>query len=117
MKVLSLQDICIDYIVKRIDNDHILKNNIIDYHFKERIFFIQHKKKMSCILRYIEFVNNDINNNYNNASILSIKYLVAQDFFSYNYLLVTFCTNPSVLVKTQYLRRYTFVRRYSFIKI
>jgi len=64
--------------------------------------------KMSCILQYIEVVNNDINNNYNNAynnaSILSIKYLVSQDFFSYNYLLVTFCTKPSV-------------RRHSFIKI
>lgn len=104
MTVLSLQDTCIDYIVKKIDDDPILKNNIIDYHFEERIFFIKHKMKMSCILQYIELVNSDINNNYNNPSILSIKYLVSQDFFSYNHLLVTFCTKPSV-------------RRHSFIKI
>jgi hypothetical protein len=117
MTVLSLQDLCIDYIVKKVDNDYILKNNIIDYHFEERIFFIQHKKKMSCILRYIEFVNNDINNNYNNVSILSIQYLVSQDFFSYNYLLVTFCTKLSVLVNINKKVKRQYVRHHSFIKI
>ena len=116
MTILSLQDLCIDYIVKTIDHNSVLKKDLADYYFEEHIFFIKHKMKMSQTFRYLQLVNNDINNNSRNASILSIKYLVAEDFFSYDHLLVTFCTVPSQLVNIDGALNRRYVRCHSFIR-
>jgi len=118
MTISSLQNLCINYIVEKVNNNNLaLKTQLSFYYFEEHILFIQHKKKMTETLRYFDLVNDNINNSDRNISILSIKYLRGEDFFSYNHLLVTFCRIPSELIKrnNKLLRQY--VRCHSFIKI
>lgn len=92
-RVKRLMDICMD---KILDNYDSLSNEIHGNYLEDEIYFTKHKRSMQSTLDYLDLVNKNINNvnkgnrKNDDKTIYSIKYLRAEDFFSYDHLLVRY---------------------------
>jgi hypothetical protein len=91
--ISCLQKMCIDTIINRDDFYNIDLYQQLPYHLAEEIYREKHRKLMSKTLLYFDRINKTLNvsnNQTGDIMLSSIKYLVGEDFFSYDHLLVRY---------------------------
>ena len=85
----SLQTLCKRCILNNPNFYQIDLYAVLPFHLANEIYLEKHKQLMLTTFVYFDKINAIVNKN-NDVSLCNIKYLVGEDFFSYDHLLVRY---------------------------